>query len=406
MNPDPPPAPPGLLFDVTRLIWRRWAGRHPTGIDRVALAYARHYQTRARAVIQYPRFRRILPAGPSSKLFALLLDGQPNFRRRFVLFAMAHIHRAVKSQPSYGQYYLNVGHTGLNHPGHLTWVQKTGVKPLYLIHDLIPITHPQFCRDGESEKHIARMTVMLRAAHGVIGNSKDTLSILAEFAKNAAMPMPQNIFAHLGTAQMSGSKPNRPASLNKPYFVILATIEGRKNHSLLLDLWQEMIAAGTADIPHLIIIGQRGWQAEHVTRRLDQDTALKPYVTEFSQMGDAEIGAYLRGARALLFPSFAEGYGMPLAEALLIGTPAIASNLAVFREITGDIPEFLDPKDTAGWMDMIRRYATDPSPDRDQQLMRMARLKLPSWPDHFDKIDAWLSALLDADTEAEAGKLS
>ncbi len=396
------PVPSDLLLDVTRLIWRRWAGRHPTGIDRVALAYARYYQTRARAVIQYPRFRRILPAALSAKLFALLLDGQPNFRRRFVFFAMTHIHRAVKSQPSYGQYYLNVGHTGLNHPGHLTWVQKTGVKPLYLIHDLIPITHPQFCRDGEAEKHIARMTIMLRAAHGVIGNSQDTISILAEFAKAQRLAMPQNIFAHLGTAQTAAITHGAPAAMDKPYFVMLSTIEGRKNHAMLLDLWAGMIAAKRANIPRLVIIGQRGWRAEDVIRRLDHDIALKPYVAEFSQLDDAQIGTYLRGARALLFPSFAEGYGMPLAEALMAGTPVIASHLAVFREIAGDIPEYLNPDDTAGWRDRILRYAADPSPDRDQQLMRMEQLKLPSWPDHFDKIDAWLSALRDTET----GKLS
>jgi glycosyltransferase involved in cell wall biosynthesis len=358
----------------------------------VSSEYIQHYQNRAQAVIQYPNFRRILPTKISSKLFALLLDDRPGFRRRLIGFAALHFYRALFSRPSWGRYYLNVGHTGLDHPGHLDWVQKSGVRPVYFIHDLIPITHPQYCRDGEKQRHISRMTNALRAAHAIIGNSQDTLDILSEFAAVSALPMPVSIFAHLGTAKAPAHTP-APSPMAKPYFVILSTIEGRKNHALLLDIWASMIASGAEKIPQLVIIGQRGWQCEDVTIRLDNDAALKPYITELSQCDDATLAQYLRGAKALLFPSFAEGYGMPLMEALMSGTPVIASDIPVFREIAGDVPEFLNPSDQNGWLIMIQRYGADQSPEREKQLRRMPKLTLPSWPDHFIKIDAWLSSL-------------
>jgi glycosyltransferase involved in cell wall biosynthesis len=383
-----------LLIDVTRLIWRRWAGRHPTGIDRVCLAYLEHYQGRAQAVIQYPNFRRILPPDISAKLFELLLHDHGDFRRRLVRFGFRHIHQVMKSAPSLDRYYLNVGHTGLDHPGHLEWVTRSGVKPIYFIHDLIPITHPQFCRDGEAEKHKARMNTALKAAHGVIGNSQDTLAILSKFAEGEGISIPKMTAAHLGTAEIPNVT-NTSASIAKPYFVILSTIEGRKNHILLLDVWRQMVASGMQDVPHLVVIGQRGWQCEHVTERLDNDEQLKPYVTELSECTDEEIAQYLSGARALLFPSFAEGYGMPLMESLMVGTPAIVSDIAVFREIASDIPEFLDPVDREGWLGMIKRYYTEPSAEREQQMQRIAKLKLPSWLDHFNQIDCWLPTLPD-----------
>jgi glycosyltransferase involved in cell wall biosynthesis len=358
----------------------------------VSSEYIQHYQSRAQAVIQYPKFRHILAPKISSKLFALLLDDRPGFRRRLIGFAVLHLLLTLRSRPSLGRYYLNVGHTGLDHPGHLDWVQKSGVRPVYFIHDLIPITHPQFCRDGEKQRHVSRMTNALRAAHAIIGNSQDTLDILSEFAAVSALPMPVSIFAHLGTAKAPAHTP-APSPMAKPYFVILSTIEGRKNHALLLDIWASMIASGAENIPQLVIIGQRGWQCEDVTIRLDNDAALKPYITELSQCDDATLAQYLRGAKALLFPSFAEGYGMPLMEALLIGTPVIASDILVFHEIAGDVPDFLKPSDQNGWLNMILLYSAHPSPLRENQLRRMEKLKLPSWPDHFNKIDAWLSSL-------------
>jgi glycosyltransferase involved in cell wall biosynthesis len=383
---------PDLLIDVTRLIWRRWAGRYPTGIDRVSREYVLHYQVRAQAVIQYPRFRRILSPQLSSELFALLLDDRAGFRRRLTCFAAMHLFAARRSWPSLGRLYLNVGHTGLDHPGHAEWTNKTGVRPIYLVHDLIPITHPQYCRDGEQQRHVRRITTVLNAACAVISNSNDTHLILSDFAAGSNLPMPTATFAFLGTAAMP-LRNNSATPLATPYYVILGTIEGRKNHSLLLRIWQQMVKSGATNIPQLIIIGQRGWQCDDVTRQLDSGDALNRYVTEISDCDDDTIALYLRGARALLFPSYAEGYGMPLMEALMAGTPVIASNLAVFQEIAGNVPEFLAPDDLVGWLDMITLYSANPSPERNQQLSRMSKLKLPTWQDHFRKIDTLIESL-------------
>ena len=78
-----------FLFDVTRLIWRRWKGRLPTGIDRVCLAYLRHFAARSQAVIQHDRFRRILGIEASHALFALL-EKPDGFRAKLPFGAMRH----------------------------------------------------------------------------------------------------------------------------------------------------------------------------------------------------------------------------------------------------------------------------------------------------------------------------
>jgi glycosyltransferase involved in cell wall biosynthesis len=92
----------------------------------------------------------------------------------------------------------------------------------------------------------------------------------------------------------------------------------------------------------------------------------------------------------LLFPSFVEGYGLPLVEALAANTPVIASNLSVFRELAGDIPDYLSPIDGLGWSRTIEDYSNNESAARAAQLDRMAGWSPPRWEDHFGLVDRWL----------------
>jgi glycosyltransferase involved in cell wall biosynthesis len=100
----------------------------------------------------------------------------------------------------------------------------------------------------------------------------------------------------------------------------------------------------------------------------------------------------LSGARALLMPSFAEGFGIPVIEALQSGTPVIASDLGVFREVAGDIPLYLRPDDPTAWMEAILSYS-EGSADRQRQAALIAHYAAPNWEDHFRHVDSWLEGI-------------
>jgi glycosyltransferase involved in cell wall biosynthesis len=378
-----------LLLDATRLIWRRWKGRLPTGIDRVCLAYLRHFGPRAQAVVQHDGFRRILDAKASQELFRLLEDPQRSFKRRMIAGALRNAARC--NGRGRDRIYLNVGHTGLDSAGFRNWVASAEVRPVYLVHDLIPVTHPEFCRPGEAEKHRKRIRTMLTTAAGVIGNSRSTLDDLAAFAEAENLRDPPSIAAWLGAEPL-------PRALittapQRPTFVILGTIEARKNHMLLLQIWSRLVERLGDEAPQLLIIGQRGWEAEDVFNLLDRNQQFRGRVTELNRCTDEELANHLSTARALLFPSRAEGYGLPLVEALGAGVPVIASDLPVIREIAGDIPLYLDPLDSSAWEAAILDYASAESAARDAQLQRIKSFRLPDWDSHFAAVERWLSDL-------------
>ena len=143
-------------------------------------------------------------------------------------------------------------------------------------------------------------------------------------------------------------------------------------------------------IPRLVVVGQRGWECENVVDLLERCEPLRGIVIERGACSDAELMTYLRHAQALLFPTFAEGYGMPVAEALALGTPVIASDLDVFREISADVPEYVDPLDGARWMELVADYSRPDSPRRAAQLERMKGFRATTWEQHFGKVDHFL----------------
>lgn len=388
-NPLPLSDDAPILLDVTRLIWRRWKGRLPTGIDRVALAYLRHFGPRAQAVVQHRRFRRILDRRTSQDLFALLAEPSDHFKRKLVAGILTHVGGfggKGRDRP-----YLNVGHTGLNSEGFRAWTRTTGVRPIYLTHDIIPITHPQFAREGEDARHRERMLTVLQTAAGVIGNSQATIDELAEFAAAVRLPVPPAVAAWLGSDPLPAARVIEAPSL--PTFVTVGTIEGRKNHLLLLNVWSNLVEKLGDKAPRLLVIGQRGWEADDVFDRLDNDERLRRFVVELGRCSDQQLAQHLAGARALLFPSFAEGYGLPLVEALASGVPVIASDLPVFRELCGAIPTYLDPRDEQAWETAIVDYAQADSPMRAAQCERMNGFRSPDWDTHFSLVEKWLEEL-------------
>ena len=205
--------------------------------------------------------------------------------------------------------------------------------------------------------------------------------------------MPPAVVAKLAPAPLLLGEFGQTAPLSQPYFVVLGTLEPRKNHLLLLNVWRELVQRLGNACPHLVVIGQHGWECENVLDMLERCEVIRPFVHEVAACPDAELARYLRHAQALLFPSFAEGYGMPLVEALMLGTPVVASNLSVFREIAGDIPDFLNPVDGIGWGQAVLDYTETAGARRAAQLQRLQGFGVPTWDQHFGQVERLLEQL-------------
>ncbi|HFB98443.1 MAG TPA: glycosyltransferase, partial [Bryobacterales bacterium] len=131
-------------------------------------------------------------------------------------------------------------------------------------------------------------------------------------------------------------------------------------HLLLLNIWRKWAHAGTRPLPHLFVVGRRGWENENIVDMLERCEAIRPWVHELGPLPQADVVALMKNARALLMPTFAEGLGLPALEARSMNVPIIASDIPVFREVlAGDRrATLLDPIDGPSWeraiLDMAR----------------------------------------------------
>lgn len=382
-----------VILDVSRLISRlRYST--PSGVDRVEMAYARGLRARYGERLA---FAAVHPSGLYGRLRrGAVLAYLDELERRWSSEADAPRQRPLASVLPQLAALLptrrGIGSGGVYvqaSPHHLIHASKVHrilalerARFLCLVHDLIPIEFPEYARPAGAALHRRRIETVASAIAATRGaalvNSAATGRSLEPWLKPGT---PVHV-ALLGTEALPLA-PAEDTGDGRPYFVCLGTIEPRKNHLLLLHLWRHLAETLPPEsVPRLIVIGRRGWENEQVIDMLERCPALVGHVEELGGCPDARLSALLRGARALVMPSFAEGYGMPVAEALSVGTPVIASDLAALREVGGDVPDYLDPLDGPGWKAMVLDHATR-GPAWTGQMERLPRWHNPTWAEHI-----------------------
>ena len=282
-----------------------------------------------------------------------------------------------------GTVYLNIGHSNLGHAALEAWRSVDEARISVMIHDTIPLDFPQFQRPGTPERFAQKLHAVVQIADLIICNSRRTqVDVVRHGAKFGAVP--NTLVSHLGVEMPVVDMAHLPNGIDvsQPYFVIFGTIEPRKNHAFLLDIWQQF-ATELEKPPQLVIVGARGWENRDVFDRLDRNPT---YVTELNDLPNQAVAAVIKGAAGLLFPSHAEGFGLPLAEAAMLGTPVICSDLPVFEEIMGNIPVYASLDDMYLWKQSIIRLAEQKRAGQAAITGENPELKIPSWDDHFNLV--------------------
>ncbi len=373
-----------VLLDVTRLVARAWSGRHSTGIDRVCAAYLDHFRPHARAVVQHRGLIRALPHRESAELFTLI-EAPPRGRRTALarVLSSALLSGTAEAELS-GRAYLNVGDTDFDLRSHHRWTEQTGVRPFYFLHDLIPALNPAFSRPHAERRHRGRVRGALEHGAGVIVGTQAVRQEVEAYAAANGWPLPPLAVAPLAGADFA-QKPEVRAEEQAPYFLCVGTIEPRKNHRLLFAVWEQLAARLGAETPKLIIAGQTGPMTGDLLAPLAN---LAPHIEHRPSCSDAELADLMRGARAVLMPSLAEGFGLPVVEALQCGTPVIASALPVFAEIGQGAARLVDPRDSAAWEQAVCAAVHAPS----RKTGPVPGFVPPRWQDHFEVVERFIAS--------------
>jgi glycosyltransferase involved in cell wall biosynthesis len=419
-----------LIYDITRLITRVIA-RTPNGIDRVDYAFAdyvlRNADARRSGVMMTPLGPRVISplaarevidnirkhwgeeTDPESDEHCLAVSAAiggtfcptPNMsgpRRGQYVEAVCWIRRhgiPLGESPvkflSGGGVYLNVSQFPMGLESYFRWLDgKQTIDGVFFIHDLLPLETPEFFRPAERPRHLRRLGTLARYGQAAIVSTSITReALLRQLAAMGRPDMPV-LVAPLPPEPTFAAASKRGDEMGRhPYFVMVGTIEPRKNHLLMLQVWRELVGQFGQSTPKLLLIGERGWENEQVVDLLERCPALQGHVVRASGLATPSVKRFVLGSRALLMPSFAEGYGLPVVEAIAAGVPVIASDIPVFREIGHGRLTMIDPTDGPAWRDAICRYWRE----EPAKGTHPAHLPVPDWGSFFAKIEAWLDDL-------------
>lgn len=401
---------PARLLDLSRLVSR--AGRLPTGIDRVEVAYLREFLSgtvpvfglvktawgyllldRQGCQFLLDKMTDRVPWGEADLLSRLRRNLDPMRQRaeadlRVVAMARClpmRLRAMLSRHLPKGTVYVNVGHTNLTERVLLAVKQGLCARIIVMIHDTIPLDFPQYQRPGTVERFRAMLTRVQRHASLILCNSACTRADVIRHMQ-ARRNVPDILVAVLGIEKMTPdpvvSLP-RGFDLSRAFFVTTGTIEPRKNHRFLLDLWTEMsVDLQPSRMPQLLICGARGWSNAEVFARLDSDPMMGRHVFEMSGLLDSQIAGLLIRAKGALFPSHAEGFGLPPAEALSLGVPVICNQLEIYTEILSDYPVYAKVQDGYLWRQEIERLAFD----QDGRQIKGKGFQPTTWRVHFNAV--------------------
>ncbi len=383
---------PILVLDITRSLSRANHAQ-PTGIDRVESRYFDRIlngNTPAFFLARIPGGQFLLNRQAAAQIRDILLHHQP--AQQLDLRAQIAVHRnlrlrqmetlvrslglplargfAVHKIESFA--HLNVGHSNLD-SRLVTHLRKLGCTLFVaMIHDTIPLDHPEFSSPASSRRFPKKLAAC-GMADLVVFNSKHTKE-RATFWLQKSGHAPVGIVVALGVER---SKPSERKPAFPARFMVLGTIEPRKNHRLLLDVWNNFHQTLALDeIPFLDVVGARGWRNADVFRRLKSDPLAGIRIVEHGALSDAAVAELMTKATALLFPSIAEGFGLPVLEALNFGLPVICADLPVLKETAGSAPLYLPTSDAHKWAEAILGQKWP-------GMSGKSRYRSPSWDDHF-----------------------
>jgi alpha-1,3-rhamnosyl/mannosyltransferase len=277
----------------------------------------------------------------------------------------------------------------------LTIAPARGEVPVVsVVHDLTPWTHPEWHADRTLLGFLPLWERTVERSARLLCVSQATADVLARLYPEAR---PRVRVVWNGVDPEFTPSPDVPAraaararySGGRPFLLYLGTLEPRKNVGTLVAAC-EILWGKRRDRPDLVLAGGAGWKTAALARQI----ARSPFRDRIHPAGYASRQMALelyRSAEAFVYPSFAEGFGLPVLEAMACGLPVVASDAAALTEVGGAAALYAPAADAAALARQIERALEDPETRQRLASQGPARAALFSWKATAEKTAAVLA---------------
>jgi len=269
--------------------------------------------------------------------------------------------------------------------------KSSGAKIIQFCYDLLPIVAPQY--SGHSTKTLFRYVRRVYSIADVIITISDYTKrdLEAELTKLGIRVPPVEVI-RLGD-DFQALKPKKPAQealkplmgSKEPFALCVGTIEARKNHALIYYAYKLAGSRGIS-LPKMVIVGRIGWLSKDIYVQATTDPETKDKLIFVKDISDGELAWLYGHALFSVYPSFYEGWGLPVAESIAYGLPCLASNTSSIPEIAGDLLDYFSPYSSEELLGQMVKLTNDVA--REKAVKKMKTYKLTSWDSTFASVSA------------------
>jgi len=260
-----------------------------------------------------------------------------------------------------------------------------GLKSVHVIFDLIPVVQPGFFPEAMEESYANYIEKVLEVS--------DLSLAISEYTKKDAMAYAEkkgikpNIIEpfRLGDdfVKIESSKPSHKSIEANNYIFCVGTVEVRKNHQLLYNVYKLAKQQGIK-LPKIVIVGKKGWLADSTIHLLKYDPDISDQVIMLNRCSDKEMAWLYENCLFTIYPSYYEGWGLPIAETLRYGKLCLSSNTSSMPEVGKDLVEYFSPFDAAGCLKIVEKFLDKKTLTKKESLIK-SNYKTTSWDDTFNQ---------------------
>jgi len=249
----------------------------------------------------------------------------------------------------------------------LRTLRQNGVVVTVFIHDLIQIDNPEYVDEKATHAFRRSLLDVGEIANFFTTNSAFVARELRRFLtkemdlQTPVYPVPLATEMALSPPEPWAEESLRAEFGEAGYVLCVSTIEIRKNHVYLVRIWQELMQSGRTDLPKLVFVGKWGWEIDHLQDLLHRTNNLDGMVRVLNGVSDTMLASLYRNSRFSIYPSFAEGWGLPIGESLVLGKPCISAGVTSMPEVGGSLVRYVDPVDVKTGLAAVAQLLDNPA---------------------------------------------
>ena len=254
-----------------------------------------------------------------------------------------------------------------------------------LIHDLLPIDAPEYFEARATKVFVKGVFEVLTFADFILTTSEyNRASLTRLMAAQGFNPVPVHLVP-LAREQSHGAFGGANVSqsvqriLETDYVLCVGTIEVRKNPGYLFHIWKLMVESGRSNVPRLVFAGRRGWLVRDFMDQLAACDYLGGRIVMVHDATDLELDLLYRNCLLTMFPSFAEGWGLPVGESLAHGKICLCAATGGVPDAAGMAADYIDPHNTRDGLQQLVRYLDDPELRRRREREIVDQFTPRSW---------------------------